>query len=184
MDFLALTSKFDGLARVLQLHVKVAPPLIGTNAQPAKTRDCKGVWDTGATGSVITQAVVDDLGLLPVGMSEVHTANGSALQPVYMIALMLPNGVNVNTRATLATVEGFDVLIGMDVISLGDFSVTNLNGKTTLSFRIPSCEVVDYVQQANKQRALNAKKRPRSGDGQSRWDRRHPGQPPPPKRRH
>ena len=46
-----------------------------------------------------------------------------------------------------AVLNGFDVLIGMDIITLGDFSITNVNGKTVFSFRIPSTETVDYVQQ-------------------------------------
>lgn len=46
-----------------------------------------------------------------------------------------------------AELNGFDVLIGMDIITLGDCSITNVNGKTVFSFRIPSTETVDYVQQ-------------------------------------
>jgi predicted aspartyl protease len=184
LDFRALTTRFNGVARVLELPVKIAPPVVGSEIEPARTRDCKGIWDTGATGSVISQTVVDDLGLKPIGMTQVHTANGSAVQPVYMISLLLPNGVNVNTSATQANVEGCDVLVGMDVISLGDFSVTNLNGKTMLSFRIPSCDEIDYVKQAKKASALKAAKAPISGDSSSRWERRHPGKRPPSNRHH
>ena len=37
-------------------------------------------------------------------------------------------------------------LIGMDVISLGDFSLSNHEGKTTLSFRVPSMGGMDYTK--------------------------------------
>ena len=40
----------------------------------------------------------------------------------------------------------------MDIISRGDFAVTNKNGKTTYSFRMPSIEQIDFV----KQRPVNA----------------------------
>ena len=40
--------------------------------------------------------------------------------------------------------QGIDVLIGMDIISKGDFAVSNYNGKTQFSFRLPSQEDVDY----------------------------------------
>lgn len=46
-----------------------------------------------------------------------------------------------------------DMLIGMDVISKGDFAVTNVGGITTFSFRIPSQETIDYVQQDNQANA-------------------------------
>ena len=40
--------------------------------------------------------------------------------------------------------QGIDVLIGMDIISMGDFAVSNFDGKTQFSFRIPSQEHVEY----------------------------------------
>lgn len=46
-----------------------------------------------------------------------------------------------------------DMLIGMDVISKGDFAVTNVGGITTFSFRIPSQETIDYVAQDNDAKA-------------------------------
>ena len=35
----------------------------------------------------------------------------------------------------------------MDIISHGDFAVTNQNNKTTFSFRLPSTEDIDFVEQ-------------------------------------
>lgn len=43
----------------------------------------KAIWDTGATATVITQNVVNDLGLLPTGMSHVNTANGPTPKYLY-----------------------------------------------------------------------------------------------------
>jgi hypothetical protein len=40
--------------------------------------------------------------------------------------------------------QGIDVLIGMDIISLGDFAISNFDGKTQFSFRIPSQRHVEY----------------------------------------
>jgi hypothetical protein len=37
------------------------------------------------------------------------------------------------------------VLIGMDVIGSGDLAITNHNGKTTFTFRVPPCEEIDFV---------------------------------------
>lgn len=185
MDFQALTTKANGLLLVLQTPVEVSLPLTGApQVRPAKTHRCTGVWDTGATGTVITQAVVGALDLQPIGLAQVHTASGTAQQPVFLISLLLPNKVAVATRATMAPLVGCDVLIGMDVITLGDFSVTNFKGKTTVSFRYPSCAEIDYTEQAKELNALRAKSAP-SPDGKSRWERRHPGMPKPkqPKRR-
>ena len=45
--------------------------------------------------------------------------------------------------------QGIDVLIGMDVISKGDFAISYYNGKTQFSFRIPSQNDVDYKSGSN-----------------------------------
>ncbi len=50
--------------------------------------------------------------------------------------------------------EVFGALIGMDIIGQGDSCITNYNGKTWLTFRMPSLLGVDYVQEHN--RALKA----------------------------
>lgn len=44
----------------------------------------------------------------------------------------------------------FGVIIGMDVIRMGDFSITNSGNQTWASFRVPSIQGVDYVQEANR----------------------------------
>jgi preprotein translocase subunit SecA len=38
------------------------------------------------------------------------------------------------------------MLIGMDIIGLGDFVVTNFNGKTMFSFRMPSMASMDFCK--------------------------------------
>lgn len=43
-----------------------------------------------------------------------------------------------------------DILIGMDIITLGDFAITNVGGKTVFSFRTPSTKMIDYVEEINK----------------------------------
>lgn len=39
----------------------------------------------------------------------------------------------------------FGMLIGMDIINKGDFTVSNHQGKTVFSFRMPSEGVMDFV---------------------------------------
>lgn len=39
------------------------------------------------------------------------------------------------------------MLIGMDIINLGDFALTHKNGGTVFSFQIPSTHEYDFVRQ-------------------------------------
>lgn len=40
----------------------------------------------------------------------------------------------------------YDMLIGMDIILLGDFCLTNKDGKSVFSFRIPSKEHIKLTE--------------------------------------
>lgn len=58
----------------------------------------------------------------------------------------MPNRVFISQlEATSGKLKDADMLIGMDVINRGDFAVTNVGGKTTMTFRMPSCECIDFV---------------------------------------
>lgn len=108
-----------------------------------------GIWDTGASASAISQKVVDTCGLSPTGMTKVQTAAGVEDAETYLVNIALPNSVGFAmlqvTKANLGDLN--DVLIGMDIISQGDFSITNKDGNTVFSFRIPSAHTVDFVKE-------------------------------------
>ena len=55
----------------------------------------------------------------------------------------------MNIQALEGTPNSCDMLIGMDVITLGDFAVTNLNGKTMYSFRMPSMTEIDFTKSSH-----------------------------------
>lgn len=47
--------------------------------------------------------------------------------------------------------QNIDLLIGMDIIGLGDFAVTNLGGNTVFTFRVPSVEKIDFAGRLREQ---------------------------------
>ena len=99
------------------------------------------MWDTGATKSVITQRVVDALGLKPIRSGFTQGAHGMGTSKAYVVNLYLPDKISVSELTVIGTNPGdvwWDVLIGMDLISTGDFSVRRVNGKTEWSFSIPT----------------------------------------------
>ena len=127
----------------------------------SRIRDCsiavdpnkkwRGVWDTGAKTSSVHKRIVNELGLYAVNDWTMQTANGIAIVTTYFVDITLPNNVMVSNILVSASDLGdeTDVLIGMDIISQGDFSISNVNGSTTFSFRIPSVKEIDYVKEAN-----------------------------------
>ena len=104
------------------------------------------LWDTGAINSVISQVVVDACGLLPMGLTRVFHVDGSYIAEVYLVNITLPSEIMLpNLTVSKAEIPGADLLIGMDIISQGDFAVTNQNGGTKFTFRIPSIQDIDFV---------------------------------------
>lgn len=109
------------------------------------------IWDTGATNTVISQKVVDNCGLQPIGIALVHGVHSSEQAETYLVNVRLPNTVAfANVQVTKGKLVGADALIGMDIIRSGDFAITNINGKTVMSFRIPSQVCIDFVDEHNK----------------------------------
>lgn len=153
---LAFTTRYNKTTRILfnDVHISQAfnsasfsmPP----SPQDTGARKFVAIWDTGATGTVISQRVIDECELKPIGMEKVDTASQKGiLTTAYFTSIFLPNKIIIpQLRVIRGTIAGgADVLIGMDIISLGDFAVTNREDKTVFSFRIPSVETVDYVKQ-------------------------------------
>lgn len=107
----------------------------------------KAQWDTGATETCISKELANKLKLIPTGLVNVHTPSGIGTMNKYMINLVLNNEVrfvNLSVMDSEIGKQGIDVLIGMDIISNGDFAVSNYDGKTYFSFRLPSQEHVEY----------------------------------------
>lgn len=107
----------------------------------------KAQWDTGATGTCISKELANKLKLIPTGLVNVHTPSGIGTMNKYMINLVLNNEVrfvNLSVMDSEIGKQGINVLIGMDIISNGDFAVSNYDGKTYFSFWLPSQEHVEY----------------------------------------
>lgn len=71
-----------------------------------------------------------------------------------LVNIYLPNEVAfAGVRVTKGVLGDVDLLIGMDIISQGDFSVTCPQGKTKFSFRLPSQANIDFVTEAQNPRS-------------------------------
>lgn len=160
-NYKAFTLRNDkGLMRTLQTPCGVCKAFnpLSKDKHP-EISQFEGLWDTGASSSVITKKVVDKLGLMPIGKSKVYHANGESIVNVYAVNIFLPNQVAFSfVKVTEGVLNGFDILIGMDIITMGDFSLTNVGGKSTFSFRIPSIKEVDFVAENKLSNAYNSGK--------------------------
>ena len=152
-----------GVLREIITQIGVSEPFVGptdASAQFTQTNissndprifSTNALWDTGATNCVLTKSTAQALNLKPISKVTVNHAKGSSLENVYLVNLYLPNGLVIPGVQVSECEDGqFGVIIGMDIITMGDFSITNVGGITTVSFRIPSLETVDYVHEENQ----------------------------------
>lgn len=144
------TVDYPGLARLLTTEVIVSPAfdprLIPEGSIPHVAY--AAIVDTGSTISAVSPRVVHALQLKPIRMVEVETiSEHQELANLYLVNIVLRNKVGLRfLRCVEAKIRSGDVLIGMDVITRGDLVVTNFQGKTTFSFRMPSVERIDFGQ--------------------------------------
>jgi predicted aspartyl protease len=120
------------------------PPQLLSNIEVISLNDTsahgvyRGIWDTGASMTMITPKIFSDLKLTPIDTITVNGVNSCNQVPVVLINVVLPNGIKVyGLRATVSEIQGIDMLIGMDIIQLGDFSISNSEGKTVFTFAVP-----------------------------------------------
>lgn len=166
------TLQFDRRTLVLSSEIGITEAYDPGSGTPAlKVIKFRAIWDTGASGSVITQNVISALKLEPIDEKDVETANGKRVADVYLVNIYLPNKVACHgVRVTDGDILATDVLVGMDIIGSGDFAVTHSDGRTCMSFQIPSHNKIDFVQEIE---ATPIKKQKRRRRPKKPWERKH-----------
>jgi hypothetical protein len=86
--------------------------------------ETKAMWDTGANGCCISYELAEKLGLSKIADRPVSSFQGLSEAPVYGIDIASPDGKPLaSVPATGFEKWGeFDIIIGMNVINLGNFS--------------------------------------------------------------
>ena len=153
MDVKAFTTTYNGISRTLKNKVRFC---VDGNI----SRELEALWDTGATNTCVSKEIAIELGLKQIGVANMGGSTGTAPTALYFADVLLPNNVTV-TKVKIAEADignqGIDALIGMDIINLGDFSISNYEGKTVFTFRIPSQKTTNFVQQINAQKVIGQK---------------------------
>lgn len=148
----AFSVSHEGVARMIKSECAVSiayDPNLDKGEHPPVAKYL-ALWDTGATGSVITKKVIEELKLEPTGITKAFHAQGDGIVNTYLVNILLPNSVGfISLAVTEGVLNEMDVLIGMDIISSGDFAITNFEGNTTFTFQVPSTKKIDFVKDVN-----------------------------------
>lgn len=98
----------------------------------------KSIWDTGTSTTAISTAIAAKLGLQPVGMMRIHGMGGTKQVPVCVACFVFPNRTAFGPiHMVVHDMPSTDVLIGMDIITAGKFSLEHKpDGGTRFTFSI------------------------------------------------
>ncbi len=150
-DSLAFQHSSQRLLRDLLSDCSVADFTLPDQA-PEDFVPFRALWDSGATNSVITGQVVQQCNLVPSGKTFVYGVSGRHLADTYLITIQLQGVILFpSSRVTRGDFLGADFLVGIDIITHGDFFVTNHNGQTTFAFRAPSQGGLNFIASDHEQ---------------------------------
>ena len=98
----------------------------------------RALWDTGTSTTVISTTIAAKLGLQPVGKMRINGLGGIQHSWVTTAFLRFPNGTVAGPfYMAVHDLPSTDVLIGMDVISMGTFHLERKpDGGTRFTFTL------------------------------------------------
>ena len=133
--------EYDGLADAIITNAIVMPAVElkeGEKFPPYYYTD-NAAWDTGAQFTFISPRLVEALELKPYREGVIMGIGGDQTAKTYMVHVGLPNGyLTHDVEVYCSDIDDYDMLIGMDIITLTDFCITNKDKKTKFAFRTPS----------------------------------------------
>lgn len=108
----------------------------------------RAVWDTGAMRTAISFSVLKDIRLVRIGSVVVNGVHSRTISPVVIANIRLSNNILFDKLGIIVCdlPARIDVLLGMDIITRGDFAVSNTCNETFLSYRKPSQRKIDFTR--------------------------------------
>jgi hypothetical protein len=123
----------------LQRRIITPVYLYGVSAPNPKDTVTNALWDTGAAISAITPRIQQELELVQIGTKYIRGVTGTSKVPVVLLTLELPNDLlKQNIEVAVCNFSNdVGMIIGMNIITLGDFALLHGNNHTEFSFTIP-----------------------------------------------
>jgi len=151
--YYAFDTEYKKIAREITTPVSIFSS--HTSAE-GKCVETYAVWDTGATHSVLSPKIVQDLDLFPIDTCIVRGINHDQISDIVIASICITSDLLLTgKRFSVNNIPGADVLLGMDIITMGDFIINNAEGQTLFSFVIPPFK--DKISFSKKADGLNNK---------------------------
>jgi len=161
-EYRAFFVTYEGITGEIITPVGILPL---NTTDPALHRvlvEVEALWDTGATATCIKPALWERLKLCPFepGRTKFAGIGGNVTADVALVDLLLTAELEIELCPVYVMDFPGDaeILIGMDIISMGDFVVCNADNITSFSFAMPPfpdrINLVNKAETANKSGAV------------------------------
>ncbi|MDR1095476.1 MAG: retropepsin-like domain-containing protein [Spirochaetaceae bacterium] len=156
----AFTITYEALVREISTPVWLEPICTTDRTLLGAQIEISALWDTGATMTCIKPSLRDRLKLYPSSLVKpiiMSGIGGRIKADGTLVSIWLAhNFVITHCPVYIADFPGDEeLLIGMDIISMGDFVVCNTGGKTSCSFAVPPfpdrIDLADIAETVNNQ---------------------------------
>jgi predicted aspartyl protease len=151
-DFAAFTYRLPDNQRhsiIIDVEILVPVPIHGYPHDQRIALKAKALIDTGASRSAISSSFAQAAKLISYEKCTIRMAKGEYISSVYAIDIMFPHQILAKNikAAEFSESRSFDLIIGMDILLMTDFALTNAGGVAVLSLRAPPADKhIDFTQ--------------------------------------
>lgn len=98
----------------------------------------RAVWDTGSTTTILSHKLIEQLQTESFRNGDMTGIGGDVSSDTYLVHVAPPTDEVITYIEVMAyDFEDYEAIIGMDVITYGDFQISSIGGKTKFSFKLP-----------------------------------------------
>jgi len=106
--------------------------LIQPHEKQLQSFNCEALIDTGASMSVISPKVAEQLHLVETGYEHISSVHSTEVRPAYFARVTFPWGSSMEIPLVCCELQGFDCLIRRDVLRNWHVTYNGFNGEITI----------------------------------------------------
>ena len=107
--------------------------------QQRRVKALRAMWDTGSNATILSTKLVSELRPDHFGQGGMTGIGGQSEGDTYLLHISLPTGDIITYQEVYeANLGDYDAIIGMDIITRGNFHLDCIKGETLFSFELPN----------------------------------------------
>jgi len=125
-------NQMGAFIKVTITHPRIIQEKLKEQGKSASTVSVNALIDTGASGTVITPRVADQLALVHTGFQKVSSVQDEQERPVYYGFIIFPWGMGKEIPIVSCPLKNFDCLIGRDILLHWHFTYNGPDGSIVI----------------------------------------------------